>query len=104
MDNSAWAKNVAEKINNKMLSVAKRNQGKIPYLTDNGIYQDMAEQDIYWWTNGFWGGIMWQLYYATGEELYRTIALDTEIKLEKNLHDFLKRLFIHLFFGKNFLF
>lgn len=88
MDNSAWAKNVAEKINNKMLSVAKRNQGKIPYLTDNGIYQDMAEQDIYWWTNGFWGGIMWQLYYATGEELYRTIALDTEIKLEKNLHDF----------------
>lgn len=72
-----------------MAKVTARNQGKIPYLTVNGLYEDdMAKKDIYWWTNGFWGGIMWQMYHATGEEVYYTAAVDTENKLEENLHNY----------------
>lgn len=71
-----------------MRKVVERNQDKIPYITRNGLYEDMAEKDIYWWTNGFWGGILWQMYNATGEEQYRDVAVKTEEKLEKNLHSY----------------
>lgn len=71
-----------------MLKVTGRNQNKIPYLTVNGLYEDMTEKDIYWWTNGFWGGIMWQMYHATGEKVYYIEAVNTENKLEENLHTY----------------
>ena len=87
MNQQEWAEQVSEKIRRKMRRVAQRNRDKIPYLTQEGMYaEDMGEKDIYWWTNGFWGGMMWQMYHATGEELYREIAENTEEKLEANLH------------------
>lgn len=69
-----------------MWKVTERNRNRIPYLTVEGRYEDMTEKDIYWWTNGFWGGIMWQMYHATGESLYYTEAVNVEDKLEENLH------------------
>ena len=86
MENQNWSNEVSEKIKRKMLKVTERNRSKIPYLTVDGLYEDMAEKDICWWTNGFWGGIMWQLYHATGEKIYYTAAVETEDKLEENLH------------------
>ncbi len=86
MNHQEWATQVSEKVKKKMRKVVERNQGRIPYLTAEGHYVDMTEKDIYWWTNGFWGGILWQLYHATGEELYRVEAEGLEEKLEQNLH------------------
>lgn len=80
-----WAEEISEKIKSKMKVVAQRNAHKIPYTTEAGVFDDMTQKDIYWWTNGFWGGMMWQLYHATGEELYRRIAEENEQKLERNL-------------------
>lgn len=88
LNNPEWERNVFEKIKKKMSKVIERNQEKIPYLTTDGLYDDIAEKDIYWWTNGFWGGILWQMYHATGEALYRTIAADVENRLEKNLYSY----------------
>ncbi len=85
MEEQIWAEQTSEKIKKKMKKVVRRNQGKIPYLTAEGRYEDMTEKDICWWTNGFWGGILWQLYHATGEELYRSEAERLEEKLEQNL-------------------
>ncbi|WP_235775356.1 glycoside hydrolase family 88 protein [Paenibacillus sinensis] len=51
----------------------------------NGVFDDMSEKDICWWTNGFWGGMMWQIYNATGDSLYKQIAVDNERKLDENL-------------------
>jgi len=85
MTDVQWAQETAERIKRKMEKVAERNRGKIPYTSENGIFNDMKETDIYWWTNGFWGGMMWQLYHATGKELYREIAQETEEKLLPNL-------------------
>lgn len=79
-----WIGEAAEKIKSKMRVVAERNRHKIPYTAQDGVYDDCSER-ILWWTNGFWGGIMWQLYHATGEELYREIALENEEKLDANL-------------------
>ena len=85
MKESVWAESVAEKIKHKLKLVAERNVDKIPYTTNVGVYDDWTEKNICWWTNGFWGGIMWQLYHATGESIYRLAAENVEIKLDRNL-------------------
>lgn len=85
MDEKKWAQETAEKIKRKMRLVAERNRHKIPYTTENGVFDDWSGDRICWWTNGFWGGIMWQLYHATKDELYREIALENEEKLDVNL-------------------
>ncbi len=85
MDGQKWAQETAGKIKHKMRIVAERNRHKIPYTTIDGVFDDWSGDRICWWTNGFWGGIMWQLYHATGEELYQEIALESEDKLDANL-------------------
>ena len=53
------------------------NMNKIPYtLTENDSYNNLDYVDqnpdlgINWWTNGFFAGILWQMYHATGEVCY----------------------------------
>lgn len=49
----------------------------------DGIHVDkFDEKNISWWTNGFWGGIMWQMHALTGEERYQEIARWSEEKLD----------------------
>lgn len=86
MEYTNWAKEVSEKIKKKMAVVAERNRHKIPYTTENGVYNDCSQGGaICWWTNGFYGGMMWQLYHATKQEMYKEIALEIEEKLDENL-------------------
>lgn len=57
-----WVGEVYRKILAKEKKVAERSRDKIPYTTKNGVFDDRGKTEICWWTNGFWGGIMWQLY------------------------------------------
>ena len=82
MTEQKWVQEAADKIKCKMRIVAERSRHKIPYTTKEGIHDDCSGERVGWRTNGFWGGIMWQLYHATGEELYREIALENEKKLD----------------------
>ena len=78
-----WVGQTIEKIKEKMYAVTERNKEKIPYTTKDGIFDDRSGQnEISWWTNGFWGGIMWQMYSLTKEELYKDVACRTEEKLD----------------------
>ena len=83
-----WAQSVYEKICAKMLATAERSQHKIPYTAENGVFNDLSETGPCWWTNGFWGGILWQLYHATNNELYRKMAEELEDKLDACLMDY----------------
>ena len=85
MKDLQWAKECSDKIKKKLKVVADRNRHKIPYSTDAGVFNDMSGDSICWWTNGFWGGMMWQLFHATGDEMYKEIAIDVEKKLDRNL-------------------
>ncbi len=87
MDELKWAEETAEKIKRKLKVTAERNKEKIPYTTENGHFDDMCEKNIIWWTNGFWGGIMWQLYNATKDEMFREIAQENEERLDRVLMD-----------------
>ena len=82
-----WAQEVAEKIKHKERKVAERNKNKIPYTTDaDGKFDDHSDEaHICWWTNGFFGGTMWQLYHATKEPVFKENALFIEKALDKAL-------------------
>lgn len=84
-----WLECLFEKIESKFEAECERLGDKIPYWTTNGMYgTDYAVKDIYWWTNGFWPGIMWKMYHATGRDIYRQRAEMAEKKLDKALHGF----------------
>ncbi|WP_312093094.1 glycoside hydrolase family 88 protein [Niallia sp.] len=81
-----WVINTLQKVEKKMHIVANSNKDKIPYTTTpDGKFDDWTNTDIAWWTNGFWGGIMWQLYNLTKEPIYKENAEVLEKKLDRNL-------------------
>ena len=82
-----WANAAAEKIHAKMKMSASRSADKIPYLTEDGIFDDQSGR-ISWWTNGFYAGQLWQLYHAYGDEIFRRTAEKIEDKLDANLMDY----------------
>jgi unsaturated chondroitin disaccharide hydrolase len=91
-----WVKETIAKITKKMDWVSEKSKNKIPYTTINGTHDDRAvnnptctETDgINWWTNGFWGGMMWLMYHETGNEKYKEIAAISEEKLDKCFNEF----------------
>lgn len=79
-----WAQEVYQKIEKKMSAQCSRIGDKIPYIAEDGVYkEDKAQTDIVWWTNGFWPGMLWQMYHATGDEKYMDKARKVEDKLDK---------------------
>lgn len=79
-----WAEGLFKKFDEKFNVSADRNRDKIPYSTIDGKYDDFSDR-IDWWTNGFWGGIMWMLYSKTQNPLYREAAELNEEKLDEAL-------------------
>ncbi|MFT4004197.1 MAG: glycoside hydrolase family 88 protein [Lacrimispora sp.] len=93
----AWVNQTIDKIREKMSWVSEKNREKIPYTTDeSGNYDDRSNPEkelgqddgLNWWTNGFWGGIMWLLYQDTGEERYSEIARISEYRMEQCFDDY----------------
>ena len=84
----AWATKTLEQTAKKLEQVSRRSAHKIPYTTVNGVHDDKSGKRDSWWTNGFWGGMMWQLYTLTGDPFYRTVAEENEKKLDTNLMDY----------------
>lgn len=98
MEEMKWAREMAARITEKMRWVSEKNKEKIPYTTDeNGDYDDRsdksrswnADDGLNWWTNGFWGGMMWLLYLYTKEERYAEIARVSEDKMTECFQNFL---------------
>ena len=85
-----WKEELLQKLDAKLEAECTRLTGRIPYWTKDGVYQqDYAEKDINWWTNGFWAGLLWQMYHATAKPLYRERAENVEKLLDKALYGFM---------------
>ena len=82
LQDNAWIDEAAEKIVKKMDLVSERSRNKIPYTAKNGVHDDRSREDqtfsaddgLNWWCNGFWAGMLWQMYHAAGNEKYAEIA------------------------------
>ena len=84
-----WLENIYEKIQVKIAAESERVGEAIPYIAIKGKYEeDYSQKEIEWWTNGFWAGILWQMYHATGNEKYKEQAKITEQKLDRSLEEF----------------
>ena len=90
-NDKAWVDSVIEKITNKMEVVSERSKNKIPAKAVDGVHDDRSvetldwndDDGINWWTNGFWGGMLWLMYHETKEEKYADIARISEKKLDR---------------------
>lgn len=86
-----WLKEVYSKLERKMDEEVKRVGSKIPFAVVGGEYRDLIMPDgISWWTNGFWTGLLWQMYNATKKEEYKIAAIETEDRLAEALTIFTK--------------
>lgn len=88
LENKTWIDETWQKLDRKLSRVAVKSRNKLPYSTVNGIHDDKSGENPAWWTNGFWGGMMWLMYAATGNETYRLTAQRSEALLDKALHRF----------------
>lgn len=77
-----------EKLDKKLSLVAVRSRDKIPYTTENGEHTPCRGRDISWWTNGFWGGLMWLMHIGTGNDVYKLSAEKNEEFLDEALKEF----------------
>ena len=63
-------------------------KGMIPYKSENGEWIGSPHAGNGWWTGGFWPGLMWQLYRASGDKLFRTEACRAEDLLTAEFRNF----------------
>ena len=52
----------------------------IPY-TAKGTQFLPGPEGLYWWTNGFWPALLWQMHIATGEDSYKNAAQQAQSTL-----------------------
>lgn len=94
-EDKIWVEHIIYRIKNKMSWVSEKSKTKIPYTTIQGLHTDRRDNPsgkqadgISWWTNGFWAGMMWQMYYETSESKYKDIARLSEEWLDQCFIDF----------------
>ena len=83
-----WARGTWEKLECKLSVEEERIGSDMPYIPVKGRYEDMGEKALTWWTNGFWGGMLWQLYHATQKERYALTAEKLEERFDRALAEY----------------
>lgn len=84
-----WVDATVEKITEKMAWLSEKSAEKIPASTVDGVHNDKrvgeyrVDDGLQWWTNGFWGGMLWLMFNETGEEKYADIARKSEEWLDE---------------------
>lgn len=83
MDIKKWTEDIIEKLDKKMSVVGPEIEGKMPFISVNGKWNDRSKDAVFAWTNGFMGGIMWMMFKLTGKEYYKQFAESSEKQLDE---------------------
>lgn len=87
--NQTWIDETWAKVEKKLAHTAVKSRNKIPYTTVDGVHNDRAAEGAFLaWTNGFWGGTMWLMYLATGNEEFRKTAERQEELLDAGFQNY----------------
>lgn len=73
-----------EAVCEKITKTSRRIGAGFPHVSIEGRYNN---ENVGWWTNGFWPGILWLVYRETKDEFLSQTALAVEEKLDEILHD-----------------
>ncbi|MCL2832831.1 MAG: glycoside hydrolase family 88 protein [Treponema sp.] len=97
-----WADGIYKKLNSKLKAECARMGDWIPYIPKDGRYHDLeTPEKIFWWTNGFWPGMLWQMYNASKDEVFRGTAeavikrFDRALEMYEGLHHDLGFMWLH---------
>lgn len=80
------AAKIADKFRRSAVLAAE--EGILPYKSANGKWITSPYDGNSWWTGGFWPGLMWQLFAATGDGAFRQEALRAEDMLTAEFRSF----------------
>ncbi len=82
-----WPEAMKAKLEAKMRFAAEKaaELPYIPYTTANGNWTPTS---IDWWTNGFWGAEMWQMFLMSGDRYFRDAAVRAEEMMDASLQNF----------------
>jgi unsaturated chondroitin disaccharide hydrolase len=80
-----WVSEAWQKVNEKIDRTSKRIGANFPHASENGQYV-LAEP--YWWTAGFWPGLLWLLYRDQKNEDFKQLAEECEERLDAVQHDY----------------
>ena len=85
-----WLDSIWDKVVKKLSrTVPSVGETFFPYTTKDGKFTNPYDNELpYWWTDGFWTGILWKMYEATGENMYMEYANRLEDKLDAVIEDF----------------
>lgn len=90
MNKQEKIRHITQRIVSKLDIVCEKNRNRIPYtIMKDGSYNDLDYIDpnpdlgVSWWTNGFFAGILCQMYAVTKDEKYIEMARIQEEKLDK---------------------
>ncbi|MDO4618949.1 MAG: glycoside hydrolase family 88 protein [Clostridia bacterium] len=83
-----WINATWDKLDKKLSKIAIKSRDKIPYTTKDGVHDNRHETQPWWWTNGFFGGLMWAMYLGTKNEEYKKTALRQEELLDEAFKSF----------------
>ncbi len=81
-EDAVWLEDILKRIKEKIYATSKSIGDHMPHLSVGGKYDNWGGDNICWWTNGFWAGLLWLLYRETHNEYYKTIAESIEEKLD----------------------
>ena len=89
-EDKKWVDSMWERLESKLITTAtnKTISEMVPYSTKNGMYHAAASEGITWWTNGFFGGMMWLMYKMTGKEEYKNCACVQELIMDRALRKY----------------
>lgn len=85
-----WIQELEEKLSRKLEAECRRLGSIMPYVPENGIYYDMGARELNAWTNGFFAGMMWQMYHATEKACFKESAEQIEERLDEAFKEFVK--------------
>lgn len=85
-----WLKGLEKKLYAKLKTQCLRLGSIMPYVPEHGCYYDMGARELTAWTNGFYAGMLWQMYHAFKEKEFRRAAEGIEERLDAALEEFVK--------------
>ena len=84
-----WADDTFNKLKAKMAVQRDRIGCMLPFVVRDKKYMEINfPGKATFWTNGFWPGILWQMYNATQDKAYKEVAEACEVHLEEAMRIF----------------
>jgi len=80
-----WVSEAWQKLTQKVSRTSKRIGANFPHASVDGRYE---LEEPYWWTAGFWPGLLWLIYRDTEDESLKQLAEECETRLDAVQQDY----------------